>query len=57
MSFQLVCELLNEIETIVDVDRNLWFKTAALGKYLGIRNITSRTFHQVIPTPGPLVVR
>ena len=39
MSLQLVCELSNEIETIVDADRNLWFKTADLGKYLGIRNI------------------
>ena len=38
-SLQLVSNLSNEIETIVDVEGNLWFKRARDGKYLGIRNI------------------
>ena len=36
---QLVSNLSNEIETIVDIDRNLWFKRAHVGKYLGIKDI------------------
>ena len=39
MSLQLVSDLSNEIETIADVHRNLWFKRAHVGKYLGIRDI------------------
>ena len=39
MSFQLVSNLSNEIETIVDVDRNIWFKRAYVRKYLDIRNM------------------
>ena len=39
MSLQLVSDLSNEIETIADVHRNLWFKRVHVGKYLGIRDI------------------
>ena len=39
MSLQLVSDLSNEIEAIVDVDENLWFKRADLRKYLDIKNI------------------
>ena len=39
MSLQLVSDLSNEIEAIVDVDGNLWFKRADLRKYLDIKNI------------------
>ena len=39
MSLKLFSILSNEIETIVDVDGNISFKQAHVGKYLGIRNI------------------
>ena len=39
MSLQLVSDLSNETETIVDVDGNLWFKRAHVGKYLDIKDI------------------
>ena len=39
MPLQSVSDLSNEIEMIVDVDGNLWFKRAHVRKYLGIRNI------------------
>ena len=39
MSLQLVSDLLNKIETIVDVDRNLWFKRAHVGKFLCLTKI------------------
>ena len=39
MSLQSVSDLSNEIETIVDVDENLWVKRAHVGKFLGIVNI------------------
>ena len=39
MSLQSVSDLSNEIEKIVHVDRNLWFKQAHVGKDLSIRNI------------------
>ena len=38
-SLQLVSDLSNEIETIVDVDQNIWFKLANVGKYLDIKDI------------------
>ena len=39
MSLQLVSDLSNEIETIVDVDGNPWFKRAHVGKFLGLKQI------------------
>ena len=39
MSLQSVSDLSNEIETIVYVDENIWFKQAHVGEYLGIRNV------------------
>ena len=39
ISLHLVSNLSNEIETIVDIDRNLWFKRAHVRKYLGIKDI------------------
>ena len=39
MSLQSFSDLSNEIETIVDVDENLWFRRAHAGKYLRIRKI------------------
>ena len=39
MYLHSVSDLSNEIETIVNVDGNLWFKRAHVGKYLGIRDI------------------
>ena len=39
MSLQTVNNLSNKIETIVDVDKDLWFKRTHIGKYLGIRDI------------------
>ena len=44
MSLQSVNNLPNEIEPIVDVDGNLWFKSAHMKKYLGIRNIRGNYF-------------
>ena len=35
----MVSNLSNEIETVVDVDRNLWFKRAHVRKYLDVSNI------------------
>ena len=39
MSLQSVSDLSNEIETIVDVDGNLWFKQTHVGKFLGLKHI------------------
>ena len=39
MSLQSVSDLSNEIETIVDADKNLWFKRAHAGKCLGMKDI------------------
>ena len=39
MSLQLVNDLSNEIEAIVDVDGNLWFKRTHVGKFLGLGDI------------------
>ena len=39
MPLQLVSDLSNEIETMVDVDGNLWFNRAHVGKYLDIKDI------------------
>ena len=36
MSLQLVINLSNEIETIADVDKILWFKRAHVEKFLGL---------------------
>ena len=38
MSLQLVNNLSNEIETIVDVDRNSWFKRVHFEKFWGIED-------------------
>ena len=39
MSFQLVSNLSNEIETIVDENGNPWFKRAHVGRFLEIKHI------------------
>ena len=39
MSLQLVNNLSNEIETIVDVDRNSWFKRVLVENFFGIEDI------------------
>ena len=41
MSLQLVNNLSNEIETIVDVDRNSWFKRVHVEKFWGIEDFRS----------------
>ena len=58
MSLQLVSDLSNEIETIVGVDGNLWFKRAHVGKYLDIKDIKHnfRDFH-ITPVEVALLVR
>ena len=38
MFLQLVSDLSNEIEMIVGVDGNPWFKRAYVGKFLGLKD-------------------
>ena len=39
MSLQSVSDFPSEVETIVDVDGNPWFKRAHVGKFLGFKHI------------------